>query len=79
MKKAELALTELEKELSLFGVEADKGRLATVAFGLKALVTANINLSDELERLLVLYDTTGDWKQLVVWLRKVVAQEKAAL
>lgn len=77
--KAEQALKELESEFSLFGVEADAGRLATVAFGLRALVAANEGLATELERLLKLYDQTGNWKQLVVWLRKTVATEKATL
>jgi len=76
VKKAEAALAELERSASLFGVEADKGRLATVAFGLRALVAANDNLTGELDRLLILLDKTGDSKQLVVWLRKVVALER---
>ena len=76
VKKAELALAELENSASLFGVEADKGRLATVAFGLRALVAANENLTGELDRLLVLYEKTGDGTQLIIWLRKVVALER---
>lgn len=61
------------------GWRTDKTRLTQIAFGLRALITANAGLTQELERLLALYEKTGDWYQLIIWLRKTVAREKAAL
>lgn len=79
VQKAEQALQDLEAELAISDWRMDKNRMTSIAFGLQALTTANATLLHELDRLLGLYEKTGDWYQLIVWLRKVVAEEKAAL
>lgn len=75
VKRAEEALRHLELSQSLFGVEADKGRLAVVAMGLRTLEGSLQSYAAELERLLKLYETTGNTEQLLAWLRKMVAAE----